>query len=1043
VSRNEVSPAHHAHRRAPRVIVALLAGLAALSLTGCGAGSGNVQSEANLPMPDLTKAAFFNGALDGKQLLSVGFLVCLAGLIFGLITFMKLRALPVHTSMREVSELIWETCKTYLIQQGKFLLGLWAAIAVVTFVYYFVLAGFAAGRVIVILLFSILGMAGSYGVAWYGIRVNTFANSRTAFAALKGKPYPAHAIPMQSGMSVGMVLISVELIMMLFILLVLPADVAGSCFIGFAIGESLGASALRIAGGIFTKIADIGSDLMKIVFRIKEDDARNPGVIADCTGDNAGDSVGPSADGFETYGVTGVALITFIVLAVPDVLSQAHLLVWIFAIRVMMVLASFASYGINYGITKARYAKADAMDYEVPLTNLVWITSIICIAFTFVTSVALIREMPDGMWWKLSLIITCGTIAGALIPELVKAFTSVKSKHVKEVVVSAKEGGSSLDILSGVVSGNFSAYWLGVSIVGLMGVAYLISTTGGFDIGAGGLMHAPAVFAFGLVAFGFLGMGPVTIAVDSYGPVTDNAQSVYELSTIEEIPGVTEEIQKDYGFTVQWDRAKRFLEENDGAGNTFKATAKPVLIGTAVVGATTMIFSIIMSLTNHLQDTAKVANLAILHAPFLLGIILGGAMIFWFSGASMQAVTTGSYRAVEYIKKTIKLDGTTKASTADSKRVVQICTQYAQTGMLNIFVAVLFATLAFAFLESYLFIGYLIGIAVFGLFQAIYMANAGGAWDNAKKIVETDLEAKGTGLHDASIVGDTVGDPFKDTSSVSLNPVIKFSTLFGILAVSLATSITSTKLTAALAAASFVISAYFVWRSFYKMRIGLGLSDVVDELEHDRQDALAEAAARVPVGVSAMAAPEPVPDLVEAAPVPTLAPVEHAPVVDVAPVMDVAPVVDVAPEPAAPAWFAPPDMSPTPVVPAPVRFAPVPPATPAVDAPRLDLASITAGLVRPRFIKSPDGRTTMLAPSAVHHDAPSRPSADDDAPSGSYVGDNPPAGYDIKGNADSMRFHTPLSPYYERTIAEVWFDSVEAAKAAGFTGVPSDPGADR
>jgi len=807
-----------------------------LALTGCGAtGGGEASGEANLTTPDLSSVSFFGGAVTGRALLALGFVVCLAGLVFGLVTFVRLRNLPVHRSMREVSELIWETCKTYLQQQGKFLLGLWGAIAVVTFVYYAFLVRFGIGKVLVILLFSIIGMAGSYGVAWYGIRLNTFANSRTAFASLRGKPYPGHAIPMQSGMSVGMVLISIELTLMLFILLVLPNDIAGSCFIGFAIGESLGASALRIAGGIFTKIADIGSDLMKIVFHVKEDDARNPGVIADCTGDNAGDSVGPSADGFETYGVTGVALITFILLAVPSATHQVMLLVWIFAIRVMMIVASFISYSINWAVTKAKYEQAAVMDYEAPLTSLVWLTSAICIVVTFLTSLALIQPLGSGMWWKLSLIISCGTIAGALIPELVKAFTSTNSKHVKEVVVSAKEGGPSLDILSGVVSGNFSAYWIGIAIVGLTGASFLISNLFPTD-----LMIAPAaraVFAFGLVAFGFLGMGPVTIAVDSYGPVTDNAQSVYELSQIEDIDDISDEIKADFGFDVDWEHGKRFLENNDGAGNTFKATAKPVLIGTAVVGATTMIFSIIMSLTNGLQPDL-VANLSMMHAPFLLGLILGGAVIYWFSGASMQAVTTGAYRAVEYIKNNIHLDGSTKASTKDSKRVVQICTQYAQKGMINIFCAVFFATLAFAFVEPYLFIGYLVGLAFFGLFQAVYMANAGGAWDNAKKIVETDLEAVGTRLHEASVVGDTVGDPFKDTSSVSLNPVIKFSTLFGVLAVSLAVSIgTGTVLTYVLAGVFFVVSAVFVWRSFYGMRIGLGLTDVVDELEDDAADA--------------------------------------------------------------------------------------------------------------------------------------------------------------------------------------------------------------
>ena len=821
-----------------RAGLALLVGGLALALAGCGTGGGGgggqVSGEASLVRPDLSQVSFFGGTITGSALLALGFIVCLAGLIFGLITFIKLKNLPVHKSMREVSELIWETCKTYLQQQGKFLIGLWVAIAVVTFIYYQFLVKFDVGRVVIILLFSVIGMGGSYLVAWYGIRVNTFANSRAAFASLKGKPYADHAIPMQSGMSVGMVLISVELLVMLFILLVLPGDVAGSCFIGFAIGESLGASALRIAGGIFTKIADVGADLMKIVFHVKEDDARNPGVIADCTGDNAGDSVGPSADGFETYGVTGVALITFILLAVPDARHQVMLLVWIFAIRVMMIVASFLSYTINWAITKAKYENADTMDYETPLTSLVWITSAICVVVTFLTSLALIPDLGNGMWWKLSVIISCGTIAGALIPELVKAFTSTNSKHVKEVVVSAKRGGPSLDILSGVVSGNFSGYWIGITIAALMTGAFLVSNL--FPTGGDAIMLAPAVFAFGLVAFGFLGMGPVTIAVDSYGPVTDNAQSVYELSTIEQIPGVSKEIRDEFGFDPDWEHAKRFLENNDGAGNTFKATAKPVLIGTAVVGATTMIFSIIMELTKQL--TENVNMLSLMHAPFFIGLLLGGAMIYWFSGASMQAVTTGAYRAVEYIKDNIHLDGTAKASTKDSKRVVQICTQYAQSGMINIFIAVFFATLAFAFVEPFLFIGYLIGIAIFGLFQAIYMANAGGAWDNAKKIVETDLESAGTPLHEASVVGDTVGDPFKDTSSVSLNPIIKFSTLFGMLAVSLAVSIgTGSVLTYVLAAVFFAISATFVWRSFYAMRIGLDLPDVVKELEDDAKAA--------------------------------------------------------------------------------------------------------------------------------------------------------------------------------------------------------------
>jgi len=640
-------------------------------------------------------------------------------------------------------------------------------------------------------------------------------------------------------MSIGMVLISVELFMMLFIMLFLPGEIAGSCFIGFAIGESLGASALRIAGGIFTKIADIGSDLMKIVFKIKEDDARNPGVIADCTGDNAGDSVGPSADGFETYGVTGVALITFILLAVPDERVQVQLLVWLFVIRAVMVIASGLSYLGNEIMARRKYAGADKMDFEVPLSALVWLTSVVCIIMTFLTSALLISDLGDGtLWWKLSIIISCGTLAGALIPELVKVFTSTHSRHVREVVISSRQGGPSLDILSGLVAGNFSCYWLGAAIVALMGVAYAIG-----ELGLAALMLAPAVFSFGLVAFGFLGMGPVTIAVDSYGPVTDNAQSVFELSVIEEIPGVAQELKRDHGFDVNWDRAKHLLEENDGAGNTFKATAKPVLIGTAVVGATTMIFSIIMALTGGRAE--EMVNLSLMHPPFLLGLISGGAVIYWFTGASIQAVTTGAYRAVEFIRDNIRLDGVAKASVEDSRKVVEICTQYAQKGMLNMFLGVFFSTLAFAFVEPFFFIGYLISIALFGLYQAIFMANAGGAWDNAKKIVEVDLHAKGTALHDATIVGDTVGDPYKDTSSVALNPVIKFTTLFGLLAVELAVQMAeqagSTVVTHLLSAVFFVVSAYFVYRSFYDMRIGSGDRDIMMlEGEPERAGVIAE-----------------------------------------------------------------------------------------------------------------------------------------------------------------------------------------------------------
>src|SRR5688500_16252335 len=736
-----------------------------------------------------------------------GILVAALGLIFGIVIYGRLKRMPVHSTMLEVSELIYETCKTYLQTQGKFILVLWVFIGAIVAVYFGMLAstvdaagavtrGFPPVKVAVILIFSLIGIAGSYGVAWFGIRVNTFANSRTAFASLGGKPYPTYAIPLQAGMSIGMMLISVELLIMLGILLLVPlidVTLAGPCFIGFAIGESLGASALRIAGGIFTKIADIGSDLMKIVFKIKEDDARNPGVIADCTGDNAGDSVGPSADGFETYGVTGVALITFILLGVTNPRVQVQLLVWIFIMRVMMIVASALSYFVNDAIAKARYKNADRMNFEAPLTSLVWITSIVSVVITFIVSWLTIPELAGNttLWWKLAVIISCGTLAGAIIPELVKVFTSTASRHVQEVVTSSREGGPSLNILSGLVAGNFSGYWLGISIVGLMAIAYFFTTLGATEgLGLGALMVAEVaapVFGFGLVAFGFLGMGPVTIAVDSYGPVTDNAQSVYELSLIEQIPDVTSEVKKEFGVDVNFERAKHLLEENDGAGNTFKATAKPVLIGTAVGGATTMIFSIIMALTEGLRITTE--SLSLLHAPFVLGLITGGAVIYWFTGASIQAVTTGAYRAVEFIKANIRLEGVEKASVEDSKKVVQICTQYAQKGMFNIFLTVFFSTLAFAFVEPFFFIGYLTSIAVFGLYQAIFMANAGGAWDNAKKVVEVDLKMKGTALHDATVVGDTVGDPFKDTSSVALNPVIKFTTLFGLLAVELAVSV--------------------------------------------------------------------------------------------------------------------------------------------------------------------------------------------------------------------------------------------------------------
>jgi K(+)-stimulated pyrophosphate-energized sodium pump len=781
--------------------------------------SNRAGGEANLILPDLSQATFFGGAINGQTLLTSGLLVVALGLVFGLVIYNQLKNAPVHSSMLEISELIYETCKTYLITQVKFLLILEAFIGSIIVFYFGYLQQFPALKVFIILMFSVVGICGSTGVAWFGIRVNTFANSRCAFASLKGKPFPCYEIPLKAGMSIGMLLISVELVLMLFILLFIPHDYAGPCFIGFAIGESLGAAALRVAGGIFTKIADIGADLMKIVFKIKEDDARNPGVIADCTGDNAGDSVGPSADGFETYGVTGVALISFIVLAVNSSLVQSQLLVWIFAMRVMMVVSSGASYLINAALAKAKYQNVDKMNFEAPLTNLVWLTSLVSIAATYLVSYLMIPELAGDttLWWKLSSVITCGTLAGAVIPELVKVFTSTESGHVREVVASSREGGASLNILSGFVAGNFSAYWLGLAILSLMAVAYSIST-----LGMDNLMVAPAVFAFGLVAFGFLGMGPVTIAVDSYGPVTDNAQSVYELSTIEQIPGIEGELKQQFGFDVNFEKAKDHLEENDGAGNTFKATAKPVLIGTAVVGATTMIFSIVVALTHGLRPDL-LPNLSILHPPFLLGLIAGGAIIYWFTGASCQAVTTGAYRAVEFIKANIKLEGVTKASIEDSKKVVEICTKYAQRGMFNIFLTVFFVTLAFAFVEPYYFIGYLISIALFGLYQAIFMANAGGAWDNAKKIVETELKMKGTALHEATVVGDTVGDPFKDTSSVALNPIIKFTTLFGLLAVELAVSLEeggSAVLGKVLAVLFMLTSMYFAWRSFYKMRIG-------------------------------------------------------------------------------------------------------------------------------------------------------------------------------------------------------------------------------
>ncbi|MGZ3686875.1 MAG: sodium-translocating pyrophosphatase, partial [Bdellovibrionota bacterium] len=730
--------------------------LALVSALVLGFSGAAFASEAELHIPELNNTFnIFGSTVSGMTILGWGLVIAVIGMLFGLVEFMRVKALPVHESMAEVSSLIYETCKTYLLQQGKLLVVLEAFIGACIFVYFFGLQHMELPKVLLILLWSVLGIAGSFGVAWFGIRINTYANSRTAFASLKAKPFDVMGIPLRSGMSIGVLLICVELFMMIFILMFVPRESAGACFVGFAVGESLGASALRICGGIFTKIADIGSDLMKITFNIKEDDARNPGVIADCTGDNAGDSVGPTADGFETYGVTGVALISFIVLAAGMVLGadgkvmpganaqdiQAKLIIWIFAMRVLMIITSMVSYFVNHAISLMLYKNKDHFDFEGPLTSLVWITSIVSIGVTYFVSWVLIRDMGDTLWWKLSTIISCGTIAAALIPELTKVFTSAKSKHVAEIVSASREGGASLTILSGLVAGNFAAFWTGIVIVGLMAVAYWTSTSGLEQF-----MVYPAVFAFGLVAFGFLGMGPVTIAVDSYGPVTDNAQSVFELSQIESLPKISSEIEKQFGFKPDFERGKHFLEENDSAGNTFKATAKPVLIGTAVIGATTMIFSIILLLN---------LKLDLLDPRVLLGLITGGAVIYWFSGASMQAVTTGAYRAVEYIKKHIKLDSKEKASVKDSKEVVKICTQYAQAGMINIFGVIFCFTLAFACFDPTFFASYLISIAAFGLFQAMFMANAGGAWDNAKKVVEVDLKEKGTPLHAATVVGDT------------------------------------------------------------------------------------------------------------------------------------------------------------------------------------------------------------------------------------------------------------------------------------------------
>ncbi|MDR0207380.1 MAG: sodium-translocating pyrophosphatase [Bacteroidales bacterium] len=737
--------------------------------------------EADLELPNFKSITFFDGAVSGWSLLLWGSIIVFLGLIFGLFQAVNIKKYPVHKSMANISATIYETCKTYLLQQGKFLLILFAIIGAAIIFYFGFLSGKGVGDVLTILLWTVLGISGSYAVAWFGIRINTFANSRTSFASLKGKPWNVVSIPLQSGMSVGLLLITIELILMLVILLFVDAKSAGACLIGFAIGESLGASALRIAGGIFTKIADIGSDLMKVIFKIGEDDPRNPGVIADCTGDNAGDSVGPTADGFETYGVTGVALISFLVLCMPFYPEiQALLIVWIFAMRILMVFTSVFSYKINQTISISKYKNADNFNFEAPLTSLVWITSIVSIIVTYIISYILLKDnsqianYPD-LWWKLSAIISLGTLAAAIIPEFTKIFTSSRSKHVEEVVTASREGGASLNILSGMVAGNFSAFWKGIVMVGLMVFAFVVSAHG-LDV----FGEYSSIFAFGLVAFGFLGMGPVTIAVDSYGPVTDNAQSVFELSQIEKIDDIGNEIEKEFGFKPDFEKGKYFLEANDGAGNTFKATAKPVLIGTAVVGATTMIFAIILLLKN-----LGLLQLSLTDAPVILGFITGGAVIYWFSGASMQAVTTGAYRAVEFIKRNLNLDKQ-EADINDSKTVVKICTQYAQQGMWNIFIVIFSLTLAFAFFDPNFFVSYLISIAVFGLFQAMYMANAGGAWDNAKKVVEVDLKEKNTDLHAAAVVGDTVGDPYKDTTSVAMNPIIKFSTLFGLLAVEIA-----------------------------------------------------------------------------------------------------------------------------------------------------------------------------------------------------------------------------------------------------------------
>jgi K(+)-stimulated pyrophosphate-energized sodium pump len=767
--------------------------------------------EADLKVPDLsTVPVIFN--LNGREVLLLGMIVCIFGVFFGMYQYELLKKTPVHKSMKDVSRLIYTTCKAYLIAQGKFLLILEVVIGAVMVAYFGWLRHFDAGKVVLILICSLIGIAGSFAVAWFGIRINAKANARSAFASLQGKPFPVYSIPLQAGMSIGMLLVSTELFVMLCIILFINPDNAGPCFIGFAIGESLGASVLRVAGGIFTKIADIGADLMKIAFNIKEDDARNPGVIADCVGDNAGDSVGPTADGFETYGVTGTALVSFILLAVKEPQIQAQLLVWMFSIGVTMIIASGLSYEINHYLARRRYSQVLEMDFEAPLTSLIWITSIISVILVFCTSYIVLMHLGDGsLWWKLAAITSCGTIAGAVIPEGIKIFTSMKSDFVKNIYECSKKGGASLNILSGLVAGNYSAHWMGVVFVVLMSMSYFISL-----MGLKAIMIAPAVFAFGLVAFGFLGMAPVTIAVDSYGPVSDNAQSIYELSLIETLPNIKKEIEAEFGFIPNFEGAKHFLEANDGAGNTFKATAKPVLIGTAVVGTTTMIFSIIMILTHGL--TEHMDQLSILYPPFFFGLLSGGGMIYWFTGASIQAVTTGAYHTVQYIKENIKLDVAGRSSEKDSTKVVEICTKFAQEGMINIFASVLFTTLAFACLDPYFFIGYLISLAIFGFFQAIFMANAGGAWDNAKKLVEVTYHEENTELHAATVIGDTVGDPFKDTSSVAINPIIKFTTLFGLLALEISILL-NRSFDIFLAVVFYAIALFFLARSFYKMRI--------------------------------------------------------------------------------------------------------------------------------------------------------------------------------------------------------------------------------